>query len=166
LIIVKPAIAFENDQDQNLDAFVFSSLANSYFPQLHASFNLALNLPSDPTSIKNYDQCVTISAQIPYFKEPTLNSMFPHRSSNSLISLQEYSSLLPLLITAHRNDVNIHQYDIVSERTSFRKIAMNNKDYIVGVMKFGSTLFLRRHGDYIADRSDVGYRFERMCTPT
>jgi hypothetical protein len=160
-------IAFEDYDDQNLDTLILPLLANSYSPNVCGSSNLIRPLPPDPTSIINYDPCVRTPPQTPYFDQPVSNSIFPRRqrSHNPPISEPEYTSLLPLLINAHRNNVEIHQYDIISERNSFMKISRNKEDYVLSVMKFGSTLFLRRHHDDGIRENDVGRRFERMCTP-
>jgi hypothetical protein len=43
---------------------------------------------------------------------------------------------------------------------------MNNENYTIGVVRFGSTIFLRRYDTYrTIDKNDIGYRFEQMCTP-
>ncbi|CAF1360293.1 unnamed protein product [Adineta steineri] len=159
------AIAFEDYDDQTLDPQILSTLTDSYLPNVLGSFNLIKPLPSDPKNIIDYDRCVRIPPQTPYFHKPELYSMFPRRSRRPRHHPPEYSSLLPLLIAAKRNNVAVDQFDIVSERNSFRKIAMNKGDYVISVMKFGSTLFLRRHDDKRGEWNNVGQQFERMCTP-
>jgi hypothetical protein len=156
-------MAFENYPKETLDPSVLSSLVDSYSSHVRASFNLALNLPSDSTSIAEYKQCVTIPPPKPYYNKPPPNSRFPDRSPRYGIIEPKPSSPLPLLITAHRKDVDVRQYDIVSGRRSFRKIAMNNEDYVVVVQKFGSTIFLKHYRDKKIDMNDEGHRFERMC---
>ena len=158
-------VAFEDYHDQALNEDSLIALANNYAPRVLASFNLASDLPEDHTSISQYEQCISQTLQIPYYQSPKRNSTFPPKSPNSIIRQPKNTSLLPLLITTHRNKVPICKYDVISERNSFRKIAMNNEDYVVGVKRIGATLFLRRQGDRHVDLSDVGYRFEKMCIP-
>jgi len=70
-------------------------------------------------------------------------------------------------MTAHQAGVDVQQYNVVSERNSFRKLAMNNEDFVITVVLFDSTLFLRRYANYRAiNKNDPGYRFEEMCTTT
>ena len=157
------SIAFEDYHNQTLNENHLTTLVNNYAPQVLASFNLLFDHPSDHTSIRQYDKCVLKTLEIPYYKQPQLNSMFPPKSSNSIIPQPKNTSLLPLLITAHRNKIPINKYHFISERNSFLKIAMNKEDYVVGVKRIGSTLFLRRHDDRHVDLNDQGHRFEQMC---
>ncbi|CAF1198137.1 unnamed protein product, partial [Rotaria sp. Silwood1] len=158
-------ISFEVLDDQNWNECTTLSLADRYSARVRAAYNLEWNLPQDYRNINAYDRCITIPPKIPYYKEPNQDTLFPSRLPNQRIPQPEYTSLLPLLIAAGRNDINIGQYNIISERNSLRKIAMNNENYVVGLQKFGSTLFLRRYDRRIVDMNDFGHRFEQMCTP-
>ncbi|UJR18021.1 hypothetical protein I4U23_004922 [Adineta vaga] len=69
-----------------------------------------------------------------------------------------------------KSHMNIPQYKkCIFERpripNSLRKIAMNNENYVIGVKRIGSTLFLRRHDKRLINKNDVGFRFEQMCRP-
>lgn len=158
------AVEFTNNYDHNLDPLMLSSLTSTYRTHVCGAFNLLLDLPQDHTSIKQYSQCVITPAVIPRYQEPLCNSTFPRRSHDSVIT-QRPSSLLPMLITAYRENIDIHQYHIICERNSLRKIGLCNENYAIGVRKMGSMLFLRRHDHRVVDMSDVGHRFEQMCTP-
>ena len=156
---------FEDYQDRTLITFYLSALADTYSPHVCASFNRNLHLPQDDMSITDYDPCITTPARIPYYATPTPDSVFRVRGDERIIDQPKYTSLLPLLIAASRNHINIMQYNVISERNSLRKIAMNDENYVIGVQKVGSTLFLRRHDHRLVDMNDAGYRFEQMCTP-
>ena len=134
-----------------------------YAAAVRARFNLGYNRPENHTSIKQYERCVHRTLEIPYYIKPELNSKFPSPKKMAVF-VQRNVSLLPILITAHRNDIDILQYDIVSERNSFRKIAMNDEDYVIGVERFGRTLFFRRYDDRKTNLNDQGHLFEQMCT--
>ena len=142
-----------------------SLLVRDYSPNVCAQFNLGWTLPENYTNIHAYEECMRTSLSIPYYRQPEPGSELPPTRPKRCIPQPQYSSLLPLLIAAHRNDINIDQYQVVSERHSLRKIAMNNEDYVVGVQKFGQTLFLRRYDCRRVNMNDHGYRFEEMCTP-
>ncbi|CAF4565686.1 unnamed protein product, partial [Rotaria sp. Silwood2] len=158
-------ISFEVFDDQNWNECTTLSLADRYSARVRAAFNLEWNLPQDYRNINAYDRCIAIPPKIPYYKEPNQDAIFSSRLPNQRIPQPEYTSLLSLLIAAGRNDINIGQYNIISERNSLRKIAMNNENYVVGVQKFASTLFLRRYDRRIVGMNDFGHRFEQMCTP-
>ncbi|CAF0824157.1 unnamed protein product [Adineta steineri] len=152
-----------------------TELSNKYEPKVLASFNHEFPHPTDHTDIEAHERSVLRVCQIPYYQEPKLNSVFPPEIRNTTDPPPELrnttgpppkpASLLPLLITAHRNNVDIRKYNIVSERNSFRKIAMNKENYVISVKRFGTTLFLRRHDNQHRNVDDVGHRFERMCKP-
>jgi hypothetical protein len=158
-------IIFEVPDDQNGNAGIMLSLADRYLTTIHGAFNLEWNLPQDYTNIRAYEQCMTIPPNIPYYRQPNPNTEFPRQLSNRCIPQPDYSSLLPLLIAAYRKNINIGDYNIISERNSLRKLAMNNEDYVIGVQRFGPTLFLRRYDHRIVNMNDYGHRFEQMCTP-
>lgn len=151
-------IEFMDDRDEQI-----SPLVNDYAATVRARFNINFTQPGNHTSVKQYEKCVSTANQIPYYKKPALNIEFPDYKPKAVF-IQRNVSLLPILISAHRNNVNIFQYDIISERNSFRKIAMNNSDYVIGVEKIGRTLFLRRYDNRITNLNDQGHRFEQMCT--
>jgi hypothetical protein len=153
-------IAFE-DYPSQIDHI----LPTTYSPRVLGSCTLAWHLPSDPLSIDDYRRCLVIPGEVPYFIAPPLHSYFPREQPHSFIKQMKLTSILPLLITAQHARIDIRQYDIISERNSFRRIAMNNENYTIGVVKFGSTVFLRRYDTYTSiNRNDIGYRFEQMCT--
>jgi hypothetical protein len=157
-------IICEVSDDQNWNAGIMLPLADGYLATTLGAFNLEWNLPQDYRNVRAYEQCMTIPPNIPYYRQPNPNTGFPHHSHN-LIPQPDYSSLLPLLIAAHHNNIDIGQYNIISERNSLRKLAMNNEDYVIGVQRFGPTLFLRRYDHRIVDMNDYGHRFEQICTP-
>lgn len=157
--------AFKDFDNQNVRKPAKSYLVRDYSPRVCAQFNLGLTLPENYTNIDAYEQCMRTSRSMPYYTQPEPGAALPPRVSRRSISQPKYSSLLPLLIAAHRNAIHIDQYQVVSERHSLRKIAMNDEDYVVGVQKFGQTLFLRRYGYRRVNMDDSGHRFEEMCTP-
>lgn len=68
-------------------------------------------------------------------------------------------------MTAKSSGIDTRRYHVITQRNSLRRIAMNDKDFEINVVRFGSTLFLRLFGRYrVPDKNDVGYRFERFCT--
>lgn len=158
-------IAFEDYSPEIDDILSSSSLVDSYSPRFLGSSTLAWHLPSDPLNIQYYRNCLVIPGEIPYFISPPRNSYFPPEQPNSFIHQPRFTSILPLLLTAQHIGIDIRQYDIISERNSLRKIAMNNENYTIGVVRFGSNIFLRRYDTYRSiDKNDIGYRFEQMCT--
>ena len=148
-----------------LDESLATVSATNYVPTILAVFNLSSKLPKDHMSIPEYNQCVLRTLQVPYYKKPNVNIMFPSQSHRRIFGQPKKISILPLLIIAQRNQVSIQNYDIISERNSFRKIAMNNENYVIGVKRIGTTLFLRRHDQRSVNKNDVGSRFEQMCRP-
>jgi hypothetical protein len=158
-------IIYELDSDPKTPAPPPPIRTNDYLPVTHAAYNLSWNLPEDHTNVKQYERCVGIPAVIPYYREPLANASFPRQFAHSTVRQPEGASLLPLLIAARFSGVNIDQYDVVSERNSFRKIAMNNEDYVISVQKRGRTLFLRRHDRRTMNMRAMGHRFEEMCRP-
>ena len=157
--------AFQDLDDQNSNSSANPVLVRDYSPGVCAQFNLAWALPEDYTSIQAYEQCIGIYPSIPYYTQQKPGSKLPPMRRKRRIPQPKYSSLLPLMIVAQRNDINIDYYQVVSERHCLRKIAMNSEDYVVGVQKFGQTLFLRRYDCRRVNMNDHGYRFEEMCTP-
>jgi hypothetical protein len=158
-------IAFEDDPTQLND--VSTSLIESYLPQVLGSCTLAWWLPDNPLNIDEYRKCMILPGDTPYYDPPPLPTPLPDGPRDSRITKPIHSSIIPLLMTAHSADVDIRNYNFVSERNSYRKLAMNDEDFIITVVRFGSTLFLRRYADYREiDRNDSGYRFEQMCTTT
>jgi hypothetical protein len=92
-------------------------------------------------------------------------SPLPPDSSNSRITKPIHPYILPLLLTAHHARVDVRQSNIVSERNLFRKLAMNDEDSVITIIRFDTILFLRRYPVYHKiDRNDPGFRFEQMCT--
>ncbi|CAF3655111.1 unnamed protein product [Adineta steineri] len=141
------------------------SIVNSYSPCVRGSCTLAWHLPADPLNIQYYRRCLAIPGEIPYFIPSPRTPYLPPEQSDSFVRQPRFTSLLPLLLTAQGTGIDVRQYNIISERNSLRKIAMNNEVYTIGVIKFGSSIFLRRYDTYqTINRNDIGYRFEQMCT--
>ncbi|CAF2107848.1 unnamed protein product [Rotaria magnacalcarata] len=159
-------MALDDFPDQLEDAS--SSYVDSYDARVLGSCTLAWHLPTDPLSVSNYRRCSVIPGQVPYYVPPLLPCPLPSDSRpNSRIVKPTLASILPLLLTARQVRVDVRQYDFVSERNSLRKFMLNDEDYIISVMRFDNTIFLRRHAAYYSiDRNDKGYRFEEMCTTT
>ncbi|CAF1686932.1 unnamed protein product [Rotaria magnacalcarata] len=159
-------MALDDFPDQLEDAS--SSYVDSYDARVLGSCTLAWHLPTDPLSVSNYRRCSVIPGQVPYYVPPLLPCPLPSDSRpNSRIVKPTHASILPLLLTARQVRVDVRQYDFVSERNSLRKFMLNDEDYIISVMRFDNTIFLRRHAAYHSiDRNDKGYRFEEMCTTT
>jgi hypothetical protein len=156
-------IAFDDYPPQLSD--MSPSLMDSYSPQVLGSCTQAWRLPKNALDVSEYRRCIILPGQAPYYNPPPLPSPLPPGSSNSFITKPIHPSILPLLLTALHARVDVRQYHIVSERNSFRKLAMNDEDFVITVTRFDSTLLLRRYAAYNRiDRNDPGYRFEQMCT--
>ncbi|CAF4119648.1 unnamed protein product [Adineta steineri] len=158
------------DDDQNSNVSVIQNkrkkkLSDTYLAKFRGSFNLKWNHSHHPTDIPAYKKCTIIPARIPYYKKPKDGVAFPAEIPNLVIHQPDYVSILPLLISARHYQVDIQEYDIISERNSFRKIVMNNENYVISVQKIGSTVFLRRHDEHPDAMNSFGHRFERLCTP-
>lgn len=161
-----PPLEFRKDEAvQRCADSLATLLVSNCVPKILAAFNLTPGLPKNHMDIPGYGSCVLRGLQVPYYRKPEVHSLFPWPSRVRVHRQPKKTSLLPLLITAQRNWIDIRHYDVISERNSFRKIAMNNENYVVGVQRIGRTLFLRRHDERHVDRNNVGYRFERMCRP-
>ena len=157
-------IVMEISDEHHWDTSTMVPLIGNYTPEFRGDFNLQWNHCLDYRDIQGYEQCMTIPAELPYYRQPNPDTQLPSQSPNRVIPQPEYTSLLPLLIAAHHYNINLNQYQVVSERNSLRKISMSDEDYVVGVQKFGPTLFLRRYDHRFVNRNDYGYRFEQMCT--
>ncbi|CAF1299658.1 unnamed protein product [Adineta steineri] len=156
-------VVVDDIQDSNIVGV--DKLSNAYLAKCRGSFNLKWDHPHDPTNIKAYEECTTVPGIIPYYWRPKGNEALPPETQNVVIRQPSYVSILPLLISARHYKVDIQKYDIISERNSFRKITMNNEDYVISVQKFGNTVFLRRHDERPDTMNDVGHRFEQLCKP-
>ncbi|CAF1232122.1 unnamed protein product [Adineta steineri] len=156
---------YEKNQDGENNTVDPASIINDYQPHILTNFNLSHHLPPDHLATQLYRDAMTVPAdRIPLFIPPAIGTNFPIGDPN-YITQPRNTSLLPALIAAQAIKVDFRQYDIVSERNSLRKIAMNVKIYAVGVMRYGKTLLLRRYGRRSVNRNDVGILFEEMCTP-
>ncbi|CAF1349483.1 unnamed protein product [Adineta steineri] len=153
------------DDDKISKASGVKASFETYLAKFRGSFNLTWSHDYLPTDIAEYEKCITVHAKAPYYREPYYDNQLPPKLTNLVIRQPFYASILPLLISARHNKVNIENYHVVSERNSFRKITMNNEDYVISVQKFGNTVFLRRHDERSDTMDDVGHRFERLCTP-
>ncbi|CAF1017138.1 unnamed protein product [Adineta steineri] len=161
-VLIKKFQSNQNEINEEVDPM---GLINKYKPHILNRFNVNRYLPDDHRAIQSYRDVLTIPAeQVPIFSAPQLNTLFPALPPNE-IPQPKYSSLLPILIPAQAADIDFYQYDIVSERNSLLKIASTHKECIVGVVRCGKTLFLRRYDRRRANQNDAGYQFERMCTP-
>ncbi|CAF1272770.1 unnamed protein product [Adineta steineri] len=157
---------YENNQDGENNAIDSGSIINGYQPRILTDFNLDWQLPADHLAIQLYRDATTVPAnRIPFFTAPAINTNFPVGDPN-YIPQPRNTSFLPCLIAAKATQVDFRQYDIVSERNSLRKIAMNAEKYAVGVMRYGRTLLLRRYDRRSINRNNVGFLFEEMCTPS
>ena len=156
---------FDNNQDGEDGAIDPLLLINGYKPHVLTAFNLNWHLPKDHLATQLYREAITVPAnRIPVYTAPAIGVNFPVGNPN-FIPQPRNTSLLPCLITAQTIRQDFRQYDIVSERNSLRKIAMNVGRYAVGVMRHGKTLLLRRYGRRSVNRNDFGFLFEEMCTP-
>lgn len=158
-------IAYDDYPSQLSD--ISPTLIDSYLPRVLGSCTLPWRLPKDPLSVSEYRRCIVLPGRPPYYDPPPLPSSLPSGSSNSRINKPIHPSILPLLLTAHHARVDVRNYNIISERNAFRKLAMNDEDFVITVVRFDSALFLRRYPAYHGiDRNDPGYLFEQMCTTT
>ena len=151
-----------SEMDEEADSM---GLVNRYAPHVLTSFNINWNLPADHLATGKYRDVLTIPAgNIPVFTAPHINNLFPGGNADNIDPLV-HASLLPILIPAQAVGVDFRQYDIVSERNSLKKIGMNAEEYIIGVIRRGGTLFLRRYDNRPVNRNDPGHLFKQMCTP-
>jgi len=132
-------IVFDDYPPQLSD--VSTSLVDSYLPRVIGSCTLTWHLPKNPLNINAYRRCIILPGQPPYFDPPPLPSPLSPGSQNSHIVKPIHSSLLPLLMTARHAGVDVQQYNVVRERNSFRKLAMNDEDFVITVTRFDPTLF-------------------------
>ncbi|CAF1378754.1 unnamed protein product [Adineta ricciae] len=151
-------ITFESDDS------VVAVQYNNYKPKILASFSITQSLPADHVNIGQYNQCISYRLRIPCYDQPQVNSTFPRQVRKAFIPQPEKTSILPILIAAHCHRVDIHKYDVISERNSLMKIALNEAKYVVGVKKIDQTLFIRRHDKRSIDFNSTEFRFERMCS--
>ncbi len=74
------------------------------------------------------------------------------------------SSLLPLLVGARRNLVDVSSFDFVLERSGFNKLVKRDEMWRIGIQRIGQTIFFRRLIDRKSvDKNDVGSQFENLC---
>ncbi|XP_037042268.1 uncharacterized protein LOC119078705 [Bradysia coprophila] len=154
--------AFEEDP---VELTMESSIFESYVPRMLGSCSTLVKMPGNPLDVKAFKGSVKIPGRAPFFRQPKLPQRVPAVSKPRMIVEPKYPSLTPILMTAHFSGINLRLYHVVSQRNSLRKLAMNDEDFVVNVVRFGSTLYLRRFLHYrTTDRNNIGFRFEEMCT--
>lgn len=151
---------FEDDASQ-----IKSLDFDTYVPRIISSCNLAARHPNGPLDIEAFHRVTILPAQTPYFEPPNLPSTLPASRKKKIIICPTYTSMLPLLMTAKHAGVDTQMYHFVTYRNSMRKLAMNDEDFVINVVRNDSTLYVRRFPAYKTKNiSDVGYRFEEVCT--
>lgn len=68
-------------------------------------------------------------------------------------------------MTAKFARIDVRRYDVVGRRNALRKLAMNDEDFAMSVVRINSTIFLRRFPKHrVTNKSEGGFPFEEMCT--
>jgi len=138
---------------------------DNYRPQVLAKFNFDWRRLTNHLDINLYRAGTTVPAtQIPYYTEPIQDQEFPV-VADDYIQEPDYINFFPALVAAQEVREDFRAYDIISERSSLRKVGMNKDKYVIGVMCHRSKLLLRRYENQPFNRNDIGHLFERMCTP-
>jgi len=157
---------FQNGQAQLDGAPNGQSLINMYQPHDLIDFNLNRILPEDHLAVQRYQEAITVPAdRIPTFVAPNINQDFLQPGQNR-IQKPEDTSFLSLLIPMKAAGVVFHNYDFICAKNSLCRIGMNKGQYVIGVIRYGNTLLLRRYDHQRAmNLNDVGQVFKQMCTP-
>ncbi|KAG4070817.1 hypothetical protein HA402_011043 [Bradysia odoriphaga] len=152
---------FEEDP---VELTIESAIFESYVPRVLSSCSTPVKLPANPLDVEAFKRSVKMPGQAPLFRQPKLPQRIPALSKRKMVVEPKYPSLIPLLMTAHFSGINLRLYHVVSQRNSLRKLAMNDEDFVVNVVRFESTLYLRRFSQYrTSDKNNIGFRFEEMC---
>lgn len=155
-------IVFEEDSTH---LTMESSIFESYVPRVLSSCSVSCKKPENPLDVKAFERVTTLPGQTPYFQQPNLPESLPADRNQKRIMVETYPSLIPLLMTAKFSGIDTRRYHIITQRNSLRKLAMNDEDFAINIVRFESTLFLRRFASYrVINKNDVGFRFEEMCT--
>lgn len=155
-------IAFEENPEQ---LHVKTSIMDLYAPRLLNSCDISSYAPRKPLDIEAFRRGTIVPGHAPYFKQPKLPSSLPSGPKKPLIYEVTYPSIVPLLLTANHCGVDTRSYHFISQRNSFRKLAMNDEKFVINAVRFGSTIFLRRFSRWrMVDKNNVGFSFEEMCT--
>jgi hypothetical protein len=157
---------FQNGQPQLDGAPNGQSLTNMYQPHDLIDFNLNRILPEDHLAVHEYQKVITVPAdRIPTFVAPNIPQDFPKRGQNT-IQKPENTSFLRLLIPMKAAGVVFHNYDFICEKNSLRRIGINREEYVMGVIRYGNTLLLRRYDrQEPMDMNFFAHVFKQMCTP-
>ncbi len=142
------------------------SILESYEPIVLGSCSTSAIVPKNPLDVDAFQKATNLHGNKPYLQLPELPQRIPPVSKKRKIFTQPtYPSLLPLLITAKFFRTDARNYHVVTKRNSLRRLVSMDENFVVSVVRIGSTLFLRcfsRH--HTTNKNDVGFRFEAMCT--
>lgn len=159
-------LQFIREFEEDLEELTMeSSIYESYIPRVLNSCSTHYTMPHDPLDIEAFLCVVVIPGMTPSFKQPTLPKRLPSVKKKNFSIEPQYPSLIPLLMTAKFSRIDIKRYDVVCQRNSIRKIAANDEDFVISVVRFNATLFLRRFAkNRVRNKNDVGFQFEDICT--
>lgn len=154
-------VEFEEDSIQ----FTTESILESYDGVVLSSCSTFYKVPANPLDIVAFESTTKVPGSIPHLRLPILPRSIPLPKKKGIFVQPKYPSLIPLLMTAKFSKIDTSSYHIVTQRNSLRKLAMNDESFVLNVVRFGSTLYLRRFAKYrTVDKNNVGFRFEEMCT--
>ncbi|CAF1479403.1 unnamed protein product [Didymodactylos carnosus] len=140
------------------------NLVDMYNPIIVGTCNVSWRLPKEHMNIENYKKCLRIPGEPPRYSPPT-HIPFSLPSARTIYIQYPPTSLLPLLITASTCNVNISNYNFVTERGNFNKIMMCDEMYSIGIIKIDNTIYLRRYVERKnMNKGDIGFQFEKVCT--
>jgi len=146
--------------DSDLDA-----IRNSYQPiQVggYHKFSHQSHQTMKPMDVNGYFKRLVIPGNPSLYKSPKLPLLL-HQQWNRL-SLGE-TSLLPMIISSLKSNINLNEFDFVTERTNLNKISMRNTKWRIGIQRIGKTIFLRRfHERNTSNFGEFGFLFEDHCT--
>lgn len=152
-------IMFEDPTQSN------DTIVDNYITRVLSSCSTSCRFPKDPLDVQAHRQATILPARTPYFNLPTLPATLPRVQKKSFFIQPTYPSITPLLKTANHAGIDNRQYHFVLSRNVIRKMTMNNENFVINVVRFGSTLYARCFSSYrTVDKNNVGFRFEKMCT--
>lgn len=152
--------------EEDLMQFSMESLLESYAPRVLSSCGTSSRSPKNPLDVAAFQRITNLPGRAPRLQLPQLPQSIPAVSEKrKFVVRPKYPSLIPLLMTAKFSGTDTRHYHVVAQRNSLRRIAANDEDFVINVVQFGTTLYLRcfpRHR--VTNKNDVGFRFEEMCT--
>lgn len=143
------------------------SILKTYKPVVLGSCGKSYAQPEKPLDVAAFKSSTILPGHIPYLKLPEIPQAVPpvSKKKRKIYGQPKFPSLIPLLMTANFSGTDIRRYHFVTQRNALRRMVTNDDKCVVNIVRFGSTLFLRRFSKHgTVNKNDVGYRFEEMCT--